>query len=91
MTLPTPGWLDNVPANRRSAAYKRFLLRVSALYSSEDGHMTVLSEALGLTRTSLGTFACAKAWKDVSPRVAYGIEKMTGGVVCAAELNDRLL
>lgn len=91
MTLPTPGWLDNVPADRRNAAYRRFLLRASALYASEPGHMTLLSEALGLARTSLGTFACTTDGKAISPRVAHGIEKLTGGTVRASELNDDLL
>jgi hypothetical protein len=90
MTLPSPKWLDKVPTKDRGAEYRRFLLRVAALYASREGHMTTLSEALGLQATSLSTFASPRGEKTISPRIAHGVEKLTQGLVPAAELNESL-
>ena len=87
MSLPIPRWLSSLPREKQHLARRRFLLRIAALYASEEGHATVLAEQIGLSPKSLGPFMVVDSPKAVSTRTAQAIQDVTGGVVRASQLS----
>jgi hypothetical protein len=76
MALPMPDWLNRVPRNRRLRARVRFLLRLAALYASERGTLTDLSQKCGFHPHSLSCTASAR--DRISPEAARLIESEVG-------------
>lgn len=85
-----PPWLaapingDN-PLREEGRKRTRFLLRVAALHASEDGHLSGLSEMLGLARGTIPNYAARG--EPVTVELAVEIEKLTSGVVLAHYLR----
>lgn len=89
-----PEWLsppragDN-PLRDEGRKRTRFLLRVAALHATEDGHLSSLSERLGLARGTLPNYAARG--EPVTPELAAEIEKLTQGVVRAFYLRPDVI
>ena len=77
----TPPQPDDNPLSAEGRRRTRFLLRVAALHASEDGHLSALSELLGLARGTLPNYAARG--EPVTPEIAQEIERLTKGVVRA--------
>jgi len=58
--LPMPKWFDALPEIQKAQARVRFILRLAALYASEDGTLSELSGLLDFRRNSLGTMSKSK-------------------------------
>jgi hypothetical protein len=87
--IPLPKWLDDVPEGERSAARRRFLLRLAALYSSREGHYYALSVKAGLSHPkSIGMYLAPQQKRRMNKKLAEGVEKATEGMVPAAMLFD---
>lgn len=84
MAVQLPAWLELVPLQRREHARTRFLLRIAALYATEDGTMTRLSALLGLHENTLT--ATAGSRERISPELARSIERALGEDLFPREL-----
>ncbi len=83
--IKLPKWLSKLPKHERAAARTRFLLRLSALYATEDGTVKALSTLIGYTPNSLGV---ASGRDAIPPNAAIKIEKAVGAdILTRDQLN----
>ena len=84
MQLRMPTWLEGVPQEDRLCARTRFLLRLAALYASENGGLGELSCLIGYeSKHSLSVIISRR--RSVSPEQAAAIETVVGREVVARE------
>lgn len=86
LTAPSRG---DDPLREMGRKRTRFLLRVAALHATEDGHLSSLSELLGLARGTIPNYA--GRGEPVTPEIAEQIEKLSGGVVLAFYLRPDVI
>lgn len=89
-----PQWLiapnrGDDPLKEMGRKRTRFLLRVAALHATEDGHLSSLSELLGLARGTIPNYA--GRGEPVTPEIAQEIERLTNGVVLAFYLRPDVI
>lgn len=87
-SIPLPRWLPSVPEERRGAARTRFLIRAAALYATEEGTMTALSDALGLHPHTMATLAAGRS--SLSPIMCPKIERLCGKMFPKELLNPEV-
>lgn len=86
LSPPRPG--DN-PLGEEGRKRTRFLLRVAALHACEDGHLSSLSEILGLARGTIPNYA--GRGEPVTTEIAHEIERLSSGVVLAHYLRPDVI
>jgi hypothetical protein len=83
--LPDPAWLKDLDAESREQARTRFLIRVYALYASEEGSVTEFARALDLTMNQIKTQVQRTYWRRIPITTAIRIELALGREVAPRE------
>ena len=79
-SIPLPLWLSGRP-DPNGRARRRFLLRLAALFATEEGTIEAMSRRIELAPESLGNWARDESPKKVSQRMAHRIAAACGNVV----------
>jgi hypothetical protein len=72
---PEPAWIAELPEEDRGLARVRYYLNLAAIWHSESGLLTSLSQALDLNKAHLNV---ARKRGKVSPELAVRIESALG-------------
>ncbi len=79
-SFPLPFWLAVRP-DPNGLAKRRFLLRLAALFATEEGTVEALSRRIDLAPESLGNWSRIDSTKKVPERMANRIAAACGNVV----------
>ena len=85
---PLPAYVTQAEPSEFENARFVFLLRLAALYATEEGTVTALAERLGRSRFYFHPYTHRE--KRLSGDTAYQIEALCGGVVTRKDLRPDL-
>jgi hypothetical protein len=81
-----PAWLEKMEGVAQEQAKVRFLMRVYALYASEEGTVTEFAKVLNLTMTQIRTQTQSQFWRPLPVETAIRIENALGRDIAPREL-----
>ena len=84
MALELPKWINDLAAERKQDAQRRFVLRTAALHYSEEGHMKTLSTGIGLAEGTLATHL--SSGQPLTAEIAIKLEEALGRTLFPREL-----
>lgn len=77
-----PKWLKALPEAERSAARQRFLVRLAALYATEQGDLAHLATAVGRSKPTITVYSTREpTLKPIPWDVAIAMEEIAGSDV----------
>jgi hypothetical protein len=83
--LPYPAWINGLNEDQRESAKTRFLIRVYALYASEEGTVSEFARVLGLGMNQIKTQTQPAYWSPLPVETAIKIEFALGREVAPRE------
>lgn len=82
-----PHWLRDLPTGRETTRKRtRFLLRLAALYATEEGTLSALSTSCGRPEANLRTMAHHPSTHKIQPELARTLEKVSRSALITREI-----
>jgi len=83
--LRYPAWLAELPKEEQEKARIRWLIRLYALYATEEGGLKKFAAHMGLSTNYLKTQTQHTFWRQLPPKTAIKIEETLGRDIAPRE------